>query len=259
MDEFTAFMDTFRKQFGLDLSFYKRPQLERRVRSFQIRHQYPSLAALTRALTENRELQQQLIDKITIHVSDFFRNPERWQALWTWVESLFSGEPLRIWSTACATGEEAYTLAMLCEEHGRPYQIIATDVDERVLFAAEQGVYREHQLRALSDEQKNRFFTSQDRVRGVWRIRPELQQSVRFQHHDLLGPEVPDEAPFHLIVCRNVLIYFTEEGKQQVIAKLARALVPGGILFVGSTEQFLNSRRFGLVNIAPFLYQRGSD
>ncbi|WP_067933608.1 CheR family methyltransferase [Alicyclobacillus kakegawensis] len=255
MDDFDAFMHAFRKRLGLDLTFYKRPQLERRIRSFQIRHHYPNLNALAEAVTQDAKLRQAFLDKITINVSEFFRNPERWRALWPWIERL-QVAPVRVWSSACATGEEPYTLAILFEQHGVSYRILATDIDESALAAAQDGVYRLHQLRSLPDSERNRYFVPQPG--GSWRIQPRLQRHIGFLQHDLFSDALPPGAPFHLIVCRNVLIYFTEEGKDRVITKLADALAPGGILFVGSTEQFLQSHRYGLVNVAPFLYQKSS-
>jgi chemotaxis protein methyltransferase CheR len=255
MDEFAAFIHAFQRLSGIDLSLYKRPQLERRVRAFKDRHGFVDLIALARALHHDEELRARLLDKITINVSEFFRNRERWQALWPLVEAI-PARPVRVWSAACATGEEAYTLAILFEQSRKPYNILATDVDERALQLAVEGLYRPQQLRELREVELNTYFEATD---GLWRVRDELRRHIQFARHNLLDGRPPVAEPFHLIVCRNVLIYFTDQGKEKVISSLAQALMPGGLLFVGSTEQFLHSHRYGLVNIAPFVYQKPLD
>ncbi len=253
-DPYVEFSKAFYNYTGIDLQCYKRPQMERRLTALRNKHGYADFSTYIGALQRDPKLLDELLDKMTINVSEFLRNRERWEALVPHLVSLAekaSGE-LSIWSAACSTGEEPYTIAMLIEEHVRhPYRILATDIDRRVLHLAQLGEYKAHQVRSVPSEYLVKYF---EHANQTWYVSPVLKQRVQFQRHNLLADPYPDS--LDLIVCRNVLIYFTDEAKQRIVDRFARALKPGGLLFVGSTEQFLHNRSESLRSVGPFLYQR---
>lgn len=251
MDEFIQFTKEFYNLTGVDLTLYKRPQMERRLTSLRNKHGFSDFRSYLRAVAAQPVLLAELMDKMTINVSEFFRNPERWQALAPLLENM-SANPLRAWSAACSTGEEPYTLSILMSERfHRPIEITATDIDKNALHLAEQGQYKEHQVKSLDDRQRATYFTQTD---GIWTVKDAIRRNVSFGRHNLLADPYPRE--FDLIICRNVMIYFTDAAKQQVIAGFSKSLKPGGILFVGSTEQFLRTDHHGLVSAGPFLYRK---
>ncbi|EPZ42666.1 CheR family methyltransferase [Alicyclobacillus acidoterrestris] len=250
MDEFAWFMEQFRLLTGIDLTRYKRPQMERRLTNLRDRRGYRTFPEYIEALKLNRALMDELLDKMTINVSEFFRNPERWTQLRALLSAM--GKSPRVWSAACASGEEPYSLAMLLLELGlHQHPILATDIDERVLQRAEEGIYAEPQIRGIDQNLLDRYFL---READMYRIREQVRKQVQFVKHNLLVDDYPQG--LDLIVCRNVLIYFTDQTKQQILERFCSALNPGGILFVGSTEQFLGMNLGSLSPVAPFMYQK---
>jgi chemotaxis protein methyltransferase CheR len=250
-DEFQIFMKDFFALSGIDLHLYKRPQMERRLTALRNRHGYDNFQSYLSAMRNQPGLYDELLDRMTINVSEFFRNPERWEILSDYLQQSYKGAPLTIWSAACSTGEEPYTIAMMLEQLRISYQITATDIDQKVLNSAKVGTYQQHQTRAVANLYMDKYFR---REGDAWRVEDGLKKHIKFEIHNLLGDSYP--TGLDLIVCRNVLIYFTDEAKQKVAAGFAQALKPGGLLFVGSTEQFLHSEAFGLYSVAPFLYAK---
>ncbi len=252
MDEFLDFMLSFHRLTGIDLTLYKRPQMERRITALRNKNCYADFKEYLQAMMNDRTVLYELMDKMTINVSEFFRNPDRWESLIPYLRELSKTTTLNAWSAACSTGEEPYSLAILMmEKIQRPYRILATDIDEGILNLAKQGLYKEYQLRSVKAELLSRYFFQQG---TAWKITNIPKEHVTYQLHNLLAHPYPQS--LDLIICRNVMIYFTEEAKQRVISGFASALRPGGILFVGSTEQFLRTELNGLHAVAPFLYQK---
>ena len=129
--------------------------------------------------------------------------------------------------------------------------IIATDIDKQVIEKAKIGLYTEKSIAAVPGDLKRRFFT---KVGASYQIAQEIKDCVEFKQHNLLKDEYPTHC--HMIVCRNVLIYFTEEAKDEVFRKFYQSLTPGGILFIGSTEQIINHRDMGYDRKSSFYYER---
>lgn len=247
MDEFEWFVNAFRALTGIDLSHYKRPQMERRLTSLRDRRGYSDFPSYVQAMRGKPELLDELLDRMTINVSEFFRNPERWKDLQAVVQGM--GQSIQAWSAACSTGEEPYSLAILLAEMNVRATILATDIDLRVLDKARRGEYVQTQLREVDDRLRHRYFHQQG---SGYRVRDEIRQVVQFRQHNLLSDPYPTD--LDLIICRNVLIYFTEETKQQLVRRFAASLRPGGVLFVGSTEQLLGLSLSGLRPSKPFIY-----
>jgi chemotaxis protein methyltransferase CheR len=193
---------------------------------------------------------------ITINVSEFLRNPEAFQTLRArYLPGLLEGRSLvRVWSAGCSLGYEPYSIAMLVRELSPTgnVRILATDLDERILAQARASRYTEVQMLGVSPARRTRFFVHDQ---DGWVVRPELRALVTFTRHDLLRDAFG--TAFDLIACRNVAIYFTEEAKAELYRRFARALRPGGLLFVGATEAISGARELGLRPDQPGFYVRG--
>lgn len=192
---------------------------------------------------------------MTINVSEFFRNYKRWEVLESKIlpQILKNNKHPKIWSAACSTGEEAYTIAMIVS-FLMPYtdlRILATDIDENVLVRAKTGIYSEKSINEVPKKLKQRYFNKQG---DYYFISNEIKRMVSFKKHNLLGD--PYDGPYDLIICRNVLIYFTEEAKNQLYQKFSSALKQNGILFVGNTEQIFNPGLYHFKTEETFFYQK---
>lgn len=246
---------------GLDLTAYKERQMMRRLRGFVGRRGLESLTALADAIRHDEEIRQQLTDYLAINVTEFFRNPERFADLAANVLPLLRRrtDALRIWSAGCSTGAEPYSLAILLEEMEPGswirHRVIGTDIDREALAEARTGIFHADRLREVSVERRRRFFT--ELGDGRWQVQDHLRRYVKFSAHNLLEDPYPTQQ--HLILCRNVIIYFTEEAKEHIFAKLAASLAPGGFLLVGSTETIFYPGRYGLKTAGPFLYVRTEE
>jgi len=235
-------LDQLHRRTGHDFSQYKRTTVLRRIgRRMQI-HRLRRLYDYLRLLNENPEEAQSLFKEMLISVTNFFRDPEAWQALAQQVipELLAHSDAdttLRMWVPGCATGEEAYSLAILLLEAaeqrgaGAPIQIFASDMDEAALAVAREGRYPVAIGEDLSDARLDRFFVRDD---DHYLVSRELRDCVLFASHSLLRD--PPFSRIDLISCRNLLIYLDRELQEKVFGILRYALRPGGYLFVGISE-----------------------
>jgi two-component system CheB/CheR fusion protein len=227
---------------GHDFSKYKRSTVLRRIaRRMQVTRS-DDLSGYYDVLRESSDEAQALLADLLISVTTFFRDAEAFEGLRKLaVPHLFDGrdpeDALRVWVCGCATGEEAYSVAMLLlEEAGRhdlrpPVQVFASDLDARALAIARDGRYPSVIETDVSEDRLRRFFT---REGDIFRIRQELRDMVLFAHHDVLKD--PPFSRVDLISCRNVLIYLDRELQEQVISTFNYALNPGGFLLLGSSE-----------------------
>lgn len=253
--------ESFKKQIlsltTIDLNAYKERQMKRRIDTLISRNKFNDYNSYVAAIKSDKSLLDEFINYLTINVSEFYRNPQMWETLEKKViPDLMSkyGNNIKIWSAACSTGDEPYSLAMLMGKFLplSKVKIIATDIDRQVLEKAQMGVYGGNSLNGLPEEFKKKYFTS---VGGnAFQIADEIKKCVEFKKHDLLKDPYPTGC--HLIVCRNVVIYFTEEAKTEIYKKFNESLVKGGVLFVGSTEQIINYRELNYSSNALFFYEK---
>jgi chemotaxis protein methyltransferase CheR len=240
---------------GIDLNHYKPAQVWRRVNGFAAARGLPGADELVARARHDAALRQAFLDMLTINVSEFFRNPEAWDTLTEQFlrPMLRTQESVRIWSAGCSQGSEPFSIAMIVHElaPATPARIVATDVDETILSRARKAVYTETQMAGISAARRARFFSS---VPEGWEVRPEIRSLVAFRRHDLLADRC--DGTFDIIVCRNVVIYFTEAAKADLLARFVNSLRPGGVLFMGATESILNARALGLVPLGGTFYQR---
>lgn len=256
-DGWIRFRSALEQALGVPLTAYKEPQLRRRLGSLAHRLGLESWSEFAARLTD-AEVLDRIRDTLTINVSEFFRQPERFLELRDrFLPQLLAVRPhLRIWSAGCSVGCEPYTIAMILHAltPGRRHFLLATDVDFAALARARSGRgYLPHEVRSVPDEYRQYLIPEPD---GTWSVREDVRELVTFRHHDLLKDPYP--ADLDLIVCRNVVIYFTEEAKQRVYEGFARALRPGGLIFVGGSELILHPRAFGFTPQSIGIYGRAA-
>jgi len=249
-DEYGAFCGVVRRLCGIDLSQYKRGQMERRIRTFAERRGMTKLADYAGLLGA-------FLDRVTINVSQLWRNPEQWDLLQHKVLPQFATggrAGFKAWSAGSSYGAEAYTLAAVCLQAlpGIRTEIVGTDIDRRMVERAREGVFNAGDARDMPRTQRVRWFSERD---GMLHAAPELRRLCRFDVGDLLAMR-PPQAIYDLVLCRNTVIYFTPEVKDALHARLARAVVPGGYLMVGSTERISEPAGLGLELVHPFVYRR---
>lgn len=240
---------------GLDVSGYKERCLRRRI-AVRMRarglHRYAEYAAL---LASDPAEADRLIDAVMINVSKFFRNMEVWECVRDVVVPwLFTVDAprVRIWSAGCAGGEEPYSLAILLAEYAAAhagdltrFEILATDVDGGALQAARRAEYGAFALTETPPETRARWFVAHD---ASYRVRPEITSLVHFEPLDLIRDAFPQD--LHLIVCRNVIIYFERTVQEKLFRDFRAALVPSGYLVLGKVETLFGVTAAGYRTVA---------
>ncbi|BBH20990.1 chemotaxis protein methyltransferase [Paenibacillus baekrokdamisoli] len=254
--DFELFVKRMKAKTDIDLSQYKEAQMKRRLTTLRQKNGFNNFAAYFDAIERDNRLLNEFLDRMTINVSEFWRNPSRWEAMEKKFipEMLKGGGRVRIWSAACSTGEEPYTLAMIASELGAldRTSILATDLDAIVLQKAALGNYHERSIRDVPQSYLNKYFSKEDKEN--YTIVNHLKKSITYKQQNLLHDTF--DSGFDIIVCRNVMIYFTEEAKHLLYQKFSGALRPGGILFVGSTEQIFTPAQYDFESVETFFYRK---
>jgi chemotaxis protein methyltransferase CheR len=255
IDEYAAFCEGVHLVCNVDLTQYKRRQMERRVRSFAERHGTPQLSRYLAVLAADERERASFLERVTINVSQLWRNPEQWEMLAEHVipELALHGR-IRAWSAGCSYGAEVYTLAALCFDVAPDItvEILGSDIDERMIESARDAHFSAADARSAPNDALDRWF--EPGPSGL-RAGPRLRRAARFEVDDLLAMAAPPEA-YDFIACRNTVIYFTVEGRDAVHAKLAAALRQGGYLMVGCTERIADPDAYGLTLALPFTYRK---
>ncbi len=241
---------------SIDLNAYKEKQMKRRIDTLIGKNGVDGYAPYVALLRTNHQKFDEFVNYLTINVSEFYRNPDQWDYMDRIVIPQLVkdfGQKLRIWSAACSTGDEPYSLVMALSRHMplSKIEITATDIDNQVLEKAKAGLYSAKSVASVPADLKAKYFTQ---VGPSYQIRDEIKQCVKFEKHNLLLDPYPKD--YHFIVCRNVLIYFTEEAKDEIFQKFYQSLVPKGLLFIGGTEQIINYKNMGYARMDSFYYQK---
>ncbi len=256
-------------QAGIDLSASKKTMLElrikRRLRTLSL-NSYSQYCEYLFAHHGQKEEIIHLIDVVTTNKTDFFREAGHFEILVqkavpeAWARNA-SGRQLLIWSAACSTGEEPYTLAMVLNDYalahpGFRFRVLATDISTTVLAKAKLGVYSYEVVRPVPHDMQRRYFMrSRDPESKVARVVPELRQLVEFRRLNFMDSDFGLSERADIIFCRNALIYFDRPTQEQILQKLTRHLVPAGYLFVGHAET-LHDMDIPLAPVAPALYRK---
>lgn len=272
LDEYRQFSDFLRSMCGIDLGANKQYLVATRVRRILIECQLASVGALTAALTDgaNRQLRQKVIDAMTTNETFWFRDTYPFQYLAETVlpelSRVKSPGKIKIWSAACSSGQEPYSISMIFEEALRSRynrsicegDILATDLSSVVLDAAREGRYDRISLaRGLSDERRKDFFDPAGA--DTWQLKPTVRNRVRFRSLNLQDSYVL-LGKFDVVFCRNVLIYFAADLKLQILKKIHSTLAPGGYLFLGSSESITGlNDYFEMINCSPGIAYRAKS
>jgi len=246
-DEFRNFSQFLEKSCGILLADHKQYLVQSRLNRIMQQEGFGSLSELVSKLSQygGTTLKEQVIDAMTTNETLWFRDIHPFDILRDKLLPEMTGggsQKLRIWSAACSTGQEPYSISMVMEEYKQikpgalmtTPEIVATDISSSVLNQARRGEYEMLALgRGLSQDRLKRFF--QQSNEGVWQVRPEIKSRVKFQSLNLLG-QYSTLGQFDIIFCRNVLIYFSSDVKTEILRKMRKQLKTGGYLVLGASE-----------------------
>ena len=253
-------------RFGTDFSFYKSETITRRLNRRKDLSGYPDAGEYFRALLNNRTELETLYNDLLIEVTAFFRDKSAFETIEKEVipeicKEMSKQRQIRVWVPGCASGEEAYSLAILVAEYARkkrvPFnlKILATDIHQRSLSAASAGIYTSEHLSVMPKDVRDRYF---EQTGDFFQVRPNWRRSVVFSPHDLLSD--PPFTRMDLVSCRNVMIYLTEEAQQKLIALFHFSLRKEGFLFLGPSETTGRlSREFTQISQRWRVFQKARD
>jgi chemotaxis protein methyltransferase CheR len=243
LEQYTHVKQSVRKLLNIDLEHYKDEQMRRRLDSWLVRSGAPDWREYFKRLPGDPKELSRFRDYLTINVSAFYRDFERWQTLQqTIVPELLKENaamhPLRtgltVWSAGCSIGAEPYSLAMMLDEipAARRHTIVATDLDRGALMKSKaRGPYTADEIQNLTPSQRAAYLEPGG---PPFFMRSGMEKRIDFREHNMLADPFPQDVD--LILCRNVVIYFTNETKEQLYRRFHQALRPNGVLFVGVTE-----------------------
>ncbi|NLJ99499.1 MAG: protein-glutamate O-methyltransferase CheR [Tissierellia bacterium] len=256
MDSYEVFKKNINSLIDIDLNYYKEKQMKRRITSLRDRNGFDSFQLYFLKLKKDKIMLNEFINYLTINVSEFYRNPSQWDTLERDIIPTVinrSKEPLKVWSSACSTGEEPYSLVMLLTKfyNIKDIKVLASDIDNEAIKKAKVGLYSEKALTNLPAEFKRKYFKKKGEA---FQIVDEIKERVEFKKLDLLKDPFPNN--MDLITCRNVMIYFTEEAKKMLYNKFYNSLSQKGVFFVGSTEQIISPERYNFKSIGTFFYKK---
>jgi chemotaxis protein methyltransferase CheR len=253
-----SFRKALERAIGVPLGQYKEPQMKRRLASIMARRGFGDWAAFEKGIASDGQLLGDVRDTLTINVSEFFRQADRFEELRSkHIPNLLKErKALKFWSAGCSVGCEPYTLAMLLDEMDPKsgHTILATDVDLPILARAKAGKgYPAAEVRSVPGPILAKYMTSDG---TSYSVNESLKRRITFRRHDLLSDPYPTD--LDVILCRNVVIYFTDEAKQHIYSGFAKALRPGGLLFVGGSEMIMRSHEIGFRTSGTSMYHKAA-
>lgn len=257
-NDYELFKTKFYNLSNIDLNLYKEKQMKRRITSLVDKYGHTSYCSFLEEIKKNQDLYSTFINYLTINVSEFYRNPNQWVLFENRIlTDFFKNKNLadiKIWSSACSTGDEPYTVVMILNKYIplEKISIIATDIDLDAINKAKAGIYSSRNMKDLPKEFIDKHFTKIDG--DTYQISDKIRKCVNFKQLNLLEEQYPKG--MDIIICRNVLIYFTEEAKNNIMKGFSEALSKDGVLFIGSTEQIMNYQKFNFKPIETFFYQK---
>lgn len=264
-EEFRTLTEYMKGNFGINLE-KKRTLIEGRLTNYVLEKGFANFTEYLESIFLDKTQTEvtKLVNFLTTNYSYFMRE---WEHFRFFKDTVLPGfletvadRDLRIWSAGCSTGEEPYTIAMLLSDFFKPEngmwdrKVLATDISVKALEKARKGVYDEEQLEKIPPEWKTRYFKNLGA--GRWEIKPTLRQEVIFRSFNLMEESFPFQKQFHVIFCRNVMIYFDRETKTNLIRKFYRHTAPGGYLFIGQSES-IGRDETGWQYVMPSVFRKG--
>jgi len=266
MNDYEVFKKNINNLVNIDLDYYKEKQMLRRITSLMKRNGFDNFHDYFNKLKNDKFLLDQFVNYITINVSEFYRNMSQWEILERDILPKMIGDkkkPLHIWSSACSTGEEPYSLAVLTKTSGiyesNEVEIVGTDINKKVLNIAQKGAYNKNSLsfRRIPQQWLQTFFHE---TTTSYEIKDSVKEMVSFRYLNLLDEkEYCEKETYDVIFCRNVLIYFDDETIKKVVTRFYNALKKGGYLFLGHAETIskLNLNFETINEDGTFYYRKG--
>lgn len=255
-DKYEEFKADVLKLTKIDLNYYKEKQMRRRIDTLANKNGAKSYEEYIQMIKSDKEKFEQFVNFLTINVSEFYRNPDQWKLMDQQVIPKLIKEqrkPIKIWSAACSTGDEPYSLAMAFSKHVplSDIKILATDIDKQVIEHAKVGLYSEKSIAGVPADLKKKYFTQ---IGNSYQISDDIKRCVTFKEHNLLKDVYPKD--YDLILCRNVVIYFTDAAKDMIYKNFYGSLKSKGVLFIGSTEQISNYKDLGFNRMSSFYFEK---
>lgn len=263
--EFRQFADYIRRNYGICFRDEKKPLVQGRLGQVLSSMNITSLAEYMRYVTGDKtgKAASDMLDRITTNHTFFMREPMHFQyfrdTVLPYLAKSVPDKDLRIWSAACSTGEEPYTLAMIIDEYfslnkaGWDTKILATDISKGVLAAARAGVYTQEAMKDLPDRWKKRYF--KEHGSGHFILSDRIRNEVIFSNFNLMNAPFPFRKKMHVIFCRNVMIYFDNETRDRLVQCLYDVTEPGGFLFIGHSEG-INREKTRYRYVMPAVYRK---
>ncbi|MBN1162088.1 MAG: protein-glutamate O-methyltransferase CheR [Dehalococcoidales bacterium] len=257
-EEFTYVKKKIRELTQFDLDNYGHNQMIRRLDGYIMRFKVQNVAQYFNLVKHDKNELEKLKKFLTINVSEFFRDAAQFRLLQDEIlpPLLQNNLGLNIWSAGCSNGAEAYSVAMLLDRQSpyRKHRILATDIDQAIVnHAAAGGPYGAAEVRNVPKQLLEKYFTKDG---GNFRVIERIRNKVNFGLHDLTRD--PFEDNFDLIICRNVVIYFSTETKKILRKKFLDSLKVHGILFIGATETMLDAKDNGFQRLSACFYRKKS-
>ncbi|NLF52585.1 MAG: protein-glutamate O-methyltransferase CheR [Leptolinea sp.] len=259
LEEYQRIKSIVKSHIGIDLEHYKDEQMRRRLDSWLIRSGLRTWEDYFAKIKVDKDELLKFRNYLTINVTEFFRDTERWKYLQTNILPMLIRESpqrpgMRIWSAGCSIGAEPFTLAMILEEltPTRKHHILGTDLDKGAIARASSGGgFIQEEIRGLSSKQRETYFKPGG---PPFFVVDSLIKKITFREQNMISDTF--DTDFDLIVCRNVVIYFTSTTKELLYKKFAASLRKGGILFIGGTEIIPHPQDYGLKSIGISFYQK---
>jgi len=253
-----------KERFGLVLDTSKQQMVTTRLSKRLRELNYESFTDYYRHVTSDASgaALKDMVDALTTKFTSFFREAEHFELLRKIASEDSDSNPLRVWSAACATGEEPYSIVItlleaLQNQPDRAIEVVASDVSNRALQRAAEGLYQAEQLATLPRHLARKYFLKgEGKWHGWFCVKRELRKHIEFRQINLMDA-LPSQAAFSVIFCRNVMIYFDRDGQESVVNRLVPSLEPNGYLFIGHAEG-LAGVKHPLQYIQPAVYRRVS-
>lgn len=266
-DDFKVFSDYIYTEFGIKMPDIKRVMLQgrllKRIRELKMNSYSEYKKYFFSEEGQKNELYN-FLSVVTTNKTDFFREPVHFDFLSKEILPQYMSEgkrKIKIWSAACSSGEEPYTISIVLNEFvernpGFTFTILGTDISSNVLNRAMNGVYAEKTVDVVPMHLKRKYFLrSKDRHTPTVRVTPQLQKNISLKYLNLMDSVYDITEKYDVIFCRNVLIYFDHETQERVINKLCRHLIPGGYLFIGHSESVANMS-VPLQSVKPTIFKK---